>query len=100
MAYFLMKLIPPRPTFPGDASDEELAAMDRHQKHVRRLIHRRLVWAAGPVSDASGTWGVAIAEAGNAAEARAHFDADPVIKANLGFRWETYPMASLMVPDV
>lgn len=98
MAYFLMKLVPPRPTFPGDATEEEIAAMDRHANHVRRLIHQGVVWAAGPVSDASGTWGLAIVEGPSAAAARTHFEADPVIKANLGFRWETYPMASLMVP--
>jgi uncharacterized protein len=30
MAHFLFKLIPPRPTFPGDMTEEEGAIMEDH----------------------------------------------------------------------
>lgn len=98
MAFFLMKLVPPRRTFPADATEAELEAMDRHSDYVRHLIDLGAVFAAGPVMDPEGTWGVAIAEAQDEATARGLCDADPVIRAGLGFRWDILPMASLLAP--
>ena len=98
MAFFLMKLIPPRPTFPADATTPELEAMDRHSDYIRHLVDTGAVFAAGPVIDPEGTWGVAIAEAEDAAAAREICNADPVIRAGLGFRWNILPMASLLAP--
>lgn len=98
MAFFLMKLVPPRRTFPADATEAELEAMDRHSDYIRHLIDIGAVFAAGPVMDPEGTWGVAIAEAEDEAAARGLCDADPVIRAGLGFRWDILPMASLLAP--
>lgn len=96
MAFFLMKLIPPRQTFPADATQPELDAMDQHSDYIRHLIDTASVFAAGPVLDPDGTWGVAIAEAHDEAAARSLCDSDPVIRADLGFRWDILPMASLL----
>ncbi|MEZ6002186.1 YciI family protein [Hyphomonas sp.] len=98
MAFFLMKLVPPRRTFPADATASELEAMDRHSDYIRHLIDTGSVFAAGPVMDPDGTWGVAIAEADDEADARVLCDHDPVIRAGLGFRWDILPMASLLAP--
>lgn len=99
MPYFLMKLIPPRPTFPADASPEELTAMSAHGAFIRDLIKNGSAHAAGPVMDPSGTWGFALAEAGDIDAARAMFDRDPVILADLGFDWQAFPMGSLLLPE-
>ena len=98
MAFFLMKLIPPRPTFPSDASHAELEAMGRHSDYIRHLIDVGTVFAAGPVLDPAGTWGVAISEAHDEVALRQLCDADPVIQAGLGFHWEVLPMGSLLAP--
>ncbi len=98
MAFFLMKLIPPRRSFPADASAPELEAMERHSDYIRHLIDTGVVFAAGPVMDPEGTWGVAIAEADDEVDARRLCADDPVIRAGLGFRWDILPMASLLAP--
>jgi len=93
-----MKLIPPRPAFPADASPAELEAMGRHSDYIRHLIDVGTVFAAGPVMDPAGTWGVAIVEAEDEAATRKLFEDDPVVRAGLGFHWEILPMASLLAP--
>ena len=98
MAFYLLKLIPPRPGFPADASTAEMDAMGRHSDYIRHLVDTGAVFAAGPVMDPAGTWGVAIVQAADEAAVTALCNDDPVIKAGLGFRWEVLPMASLMAP--
>ena len=46
----------------------------------------------GPVADAAGTWGVAIAEVADQAAARALADNDPVNTSGLGFKDNKFPM--------
>ena len=53
MAYFMMKLIPPRPTFLRDATPVELEAMGRHAAYIRSLIGEGKILGAGPVHDPS-----------------------------------------------
>lgn len=98
MAFYLLKLIPPRPTFPVDASTAENEAMGRHADYLRHLIDLGTVYAAGPVMDPAGTWGVAIAEAHDEAAVQQVCNDDPVIRAGLGFHWEVLPVASLLAP--
>lgn len=98
MAFYLLKLIPPRPTFPAEASTAEMEAMGRHADYIRHQIDLGIVFAAGPVMDPAGTWGVAIVEAEDDAALRKLCDDDPVIRAGLGFRWDVLPMASLLAP--
>jgi hypothetical protein len=38
MAYFHLKLVPPRSTFPHDATSEEMAAMERHSVYWRPVF--------------------------------------------------------------
>jgi uncharacterized protein YciI len=100
MAFYLLKLIPPRPAFPAGASSSEMEAMGRHADYIRHQIDAGKVFAAGPVMDPAGYWGLAIAEAGNVDELTALCENDPVIRADLGFHWEVLPMASLLAPVV
>jgi uncharacterized protein YciI len=98
MAFYLMKLLPPRATFPADASTAEMDAMGRHADYLRHHVDAGTVFAAGPVIDPAGAWGVAIVEVEDDAALAALCDGDPVIRAALGFRWEALPMASLLAP--
>ena len=97
MAYFHLKLLPPRLSFPQDATEEELAAMQRHAAYWRRHADTGMAIAVGPVFDRNGAWGMAVIEVADADAAQAAADADPVIQAGLGFRFEVSPMPSLIL---
>lgn len=97
MGYFHLKLIAPRSTFPFDMSEAEKTAMTAHAQYWRQLADEKLAVVAGPVFDPAGPWGMAVAETENEAEAEALGDADPVIKAGLGFRYEVAPIPSLIL---
>jgi uncharacterized protein YciI len=99
MPYFMMKLVPPRPTFLKDATATELEAMGRHAAYVRALIEQGKILAAGPVDEPAGAWGFGLARAADAAEAAGWGNEDPVVQAGLGFRWEVYPIVSLLLPQ-
>ncbi len=49
MPYFLSKLIPPRPTFPLDMSEQERAVMLAHQDYWLPQVNAGLVLVMGPV---------------------------------------------------
>lgn len=68
MAYFHLRLVPPRPTFPHDATEPEVKA-----------------------------WGMALVEVENAEEAQLLADADPIILAGIGFRFDIEPMPTLIL---
>ena len=99
MAYYFMKLVPPRATFPGDASAEEMAAMSRHADYIRDLIEREIVIVAGPVKEGEGSWGLGVAQGATEEELEEIFSNDPVVLAGLGFRWTIFPMGSLLFKE-
>jgi uncharacterized protein len=92
MKYFLCKLIPPRPTFAQDMTDAEVKLMQQHVAYWKGLMGRGLVIVFGPVADPKGTYGVAILELEEEADANALAMNDPTIKANVGLHFEVYPM--------
>jgi dihydrofolate reductase/uncharacterized protein YciI len=94
--HFVLRLIPPRPTFPRDMTAEEGAAMQRHVAYWTGHLGRGSVLLFGPVLDPKGTWGVAVVAAQSEAEVEALERADPVILAGLGFRYERLPMATVV----
>jgi uncharacterized protein len=97
MEHFLYRLIPPRPTFPADATDAENEIMQEHFGYWTGLIAGRKVVAYGPVMDPRGTYGVAILEVADEAAARTIADGDPAIHADAGFGFELHPMANAVV---
>jgi len=99
MPWFMMKLIPPRPTFLSDATPAEIEAMGRHATYIRGLIGAGKLLAAGPVNDPSGAWGFAIADAPDALTASSWGRSDPVVVSNLGFRWDVFPILSLLLQE-
>lgn len=93
--YFMVRLVPPRPTFMMDMTTDERAAMQRHVEYWTGRLGEGVAIAFGPVADPAGGWGLGIVAAADEAEMRRFQEADPVIQANIGLRYEMLPMASL-----
>jgi hypothetical protein len=97
MAYFLARLAPPRPGFPADMTAEEGVAMQAHAGYWTARAAQGAAVAVGPVFDPAGAWGMAVLDCADAAAARRLVDADPVIGAALGFRYDVFPIPSLIL---
>lgn len=97
MAYFLLRLSPPRPSFPFDATETEKALFADHSDYWLGKADRGEAIAVGPVFDPAGTWGLALVEAEDDAAARSLADADPVIRADAGFAYTLAPVPSLIL---
>ena len=96
MPSFYCRLVAPRATFGQDMSPDEIALMQQHAAHWMQSDAWRDVLAFGVVADPAGVFGVAIVEADDEAAVRAVTDADPVIRADVGFRYDilTMPMGA------
>jgi uncharacterized protein YciI len=97
MAYFFMRLVPPRPTFPHDGTGEEMAAMKRHAEYWHQNALAGSAIAVGPVFEGEGAFGVAIVEVADQAAAKALADADPIVTSGFGFRFDVLPMPSVIL---
>ena len=97
MAYFMLKLNAPRPGFPGDATEQELAAMAAHSAYWHQLAAQGAAIAVGPVFDPAGPFGMAIVDVAGDRAAGELADSDPVITAGLGFRYDSFPIPSLIL---
>jgi hypothetical protein len=100
MAYFLSKLIPPRPTFVADMSAEERDVMLAHQDYWLPQVNAGLVLVMGPVIDPKGAYGVMIANTPSLKMLEDWQSNDPVILAGLGFAFENYPMPMVKVAPI
>jgi uncharacterized protein len=92
VAHFLYKLIPPRPTFPGDMTEAEGAIMQEHFGYWSGLVGERRAVVYGPVMDPKGTYGIAVVEVDDDTGARQIAGNDPAITSNAGFGFELHPM--------
>ena len=97
MPHFLYKLIPPRPTFPGDMTEEEGSIMQEHFGYWAGLIESRKAVAYGPVMDPKGSYGIAVLEVEGEGEAQGIAEADPAITSNAGFGLEVHAMPDAIV---
>ncbi len=89
--HFYLKLIPPRPTFPGDITDNERALMEEHGAYCVQQFAAGKLLAYGPVMAPDGAFGVAILEVADEAEARQFGEDDPSVRAGMN-RFQLYPM--------
>jgi uncharacterized protein YndB with AHSA1/START domain len=96
-AFFLIRLLPPRPTFLFDMSEAEKRVMGEHVGYWKGLLGQGLAFAFGPVADPKGVWGVGIVEVEGEAAISALEKADPAIQSGLGFRYEVLPMPQAIV---
>jgi uncharacterized protein YndB with AHSA1/START domain len=94
--WYLLRLIPPRPTFAQDMSADERALMQRHGAYWRGKLAEGRVLAFGPVLDPEGAWGLGLVNAKDQAEVHAFEAGDPAIESGLSFRYETLPVANLV----
>ena len=93
---FVYKLIPPRPTFALDMSDEERAVMGAHGAYWRGLLDARTAVVFGPVLDPAGVWGLAVVQARTADEVRALGAADPAVTSGVA-SFDVHPMLGASV---
>jgi uncharacterized protein YciI len=95
MPHFFCKLIAPRPTFPFDMNESEKALMGEHAAYWARMCRDGAVLVYGPVMDPKGPFGMGVVEGADENEVRKRTDADPVVKAGIGFRTEITPMRAI-----
>jgi uncharacterized protein YciI len=84
MSTYVMRLVPPRPTFMADMSDEEREIMGRHGAHWRPYIESGQMVVFGPVSAESGAWGLGVIETDDEAAVRETAATDPVVTSGIG----------------
>ena len=96
-SHFLLRLIPPRPSFGADMTEAEGAVMAEHAAYWRGHMDRGAVVAFGPVAEPTGFWGMAVLETGSR-EAAEHLAAgDPAITSRTMERFEIHPMPQAVV---
>jgi len=96
MQPFLCRLLPPRPSFAADMTDEERAVMQAHSAYLRGLAAKGIAVAFGPVLDPKGAWGVGIFQVESAEAIAEITNKDPAIQSGRGFTYEVLPMAALV----
>lgn len=94
--YFMCRLVAPRPSFMMDMTADERAAMMAHQAYWKTKLAEGVAIAYGPVADPAGGWGLGILAVSDEAALRQFQEADPVIKANIGLRYESLPMLTVV----
>ena len=96
--YYIYRLIPPRPTFHEDMTDQEGAIMSRHADYWADLVGRADVLVYGPVVDSSGSWGLAVIHADSLADVRALAEADPAVSSGMA-TFDVGTMLVAIIPD-
>ena len=89
--HYFLKLIPPRPTFPMDMSDDERRLMQEHVVYMAGQFQGGKVLIYGPVMEPGGPFGMGVFEVDDEAEARRIMEADPTVVAGLN-RFALCPM--------
>jgi uncharacterized protein YciI len=83
MKSWLIRIIPPRPTFDKDATPAEQALMDQHFSYWKDLNDKGVCIFGGPVLDPKGVYGIIVVRAATKDEASALAAGDPSVKAGL-----------------
>jgi uncharacterized protein YciI len=99
MSTFLYKLIPPRPTFPADATEAEGAVMQEHFTYWSKIIEEGKAVVYGPVMDPKGTYGIAVIHADDEETAKSIAENDPAVTSKAGFSFELHPMPDAIVKN-
>ena len=94
--HFLIKLIPPRPSFAQDMTEEERQLMQRHVAYWSALAETGVAILFGPVADPAGWYGIGVVEVeeDRVGELTAK---DPVSASGCRFKHEAYVMPQLIV---
>jgi uncharacterized protein len=94
--HFLIKLIPPRPSFAQDMTTEEKQLMQRHIAYWTGLAETGVALVFGPVADPAGSYGIGVVEVEEAHVADLTAN-DPVTASGLRFKHEAYVMPQVVV---
>jgi uncharacterized protein YciI len=94
---WLIRLIPPRPTFANDATPAEQAVMQQHYAYWKDLNDKGVCIFGGPVLDPKGAYGILVVNAATENEARALGEGDPSVKSGLN-KIEVAEMRVAFVP--
>jgi len=89
--HYFFRLIPPRPTFMQDMTEEERRLMDEHGRYFQDHFAAGEVLLFGPVMATGGAFGLGVLEMDTEAEARKFGEGDPSVKAGLN-KFEIHPM--------
>ena len=76
-------------------NESEKAMMGEHAAYWLDMLKEGRVLVFGPVMDTNGPFGMGIMEGGNENEIRQFTDADPAMKAGIGFKIEITPMRAI-----
>jgi uncharacterized protein YciI len=91
MNRFLYKLVPPRPTFDSDMTEEEAAIMREHVAYCQGLLNDGVAVVFGPVRDPSDSWGLAVVEAETEEDVR-RLERDEPAQRLSGGTFQVFPM--------
>jgi uncharacterized protein YciI len=91
-AFFLYRLIPPRPTFTEDMTPAERAVMMQHVAYWTAEAKAGRVVVFGPVVDPKAPWGMALLRVADRAEAERIAAADPAQAPAMNMTHELLPM--------
>jgi uncharacterized protein YciI len=80
---YACELMPPRPTFMEDMSDEERSVLGGHSAYWGRAIESGRAVLYGPVFSGAGGWGLGVFHATDMRDARAFIEADPAVSSGL-----------------
>jgi uncharacterized protein YciI len=89
--FYFGKLVPPRATFPGDITEPERQLMAEHAQYAHSQFDAGRLLIYGPVTGKDGSFGLAVLQVNDEAEARTFFEKDPSVIAGLN-TFEFYPM--------
>ncbi|RUL73624.1 YciI family protein [Dyella choica] len=96
MRHFFCKLHVPRATFPVDITPEERALMRAHADYWREQMSKGHVVVFGPVMDPASPYGILVMQLPDDLAPERLVDADPVMKAECGFRFDVHPMQAVL----
>ena len=96
-AFFLIRLLPPRPTFIVDMTADERRVMGEHVLYWRELLAEGSAVAFGPVADPAGAWGMGVVEVGGPGVVKELEAGNPAIRSGIGMRYDVLPLVTAVV---
>ncbi len=92
-SHFFLKLVPCRPTFAFDMTDDERAIMGQHLAYWTTFMDRGDVVVFGPVMDPAGPWGMGVVAAESEDAIRTFIANDPASQIN---HYEFHPLRAVL----
>ena len=93
--HYVLKTIPPRPTFQQDMTEEERNIMKQHFAYWTDKADKGIAIVFGPVFDPKGGYGLGIMEVENEDQILSLIKDDPAVKSGL-LKTEFYPMRAIL----